>query len=98
MELTFTAKLWEWEGQGAWFFISLPKEYYDEIKDITSSPKKGFGSIKVEAMIGRSTWRTSIFPDSKSSTYLLPIKKAIRVAENLVTGSLVEVKLRLIDS
>jgi hypothetical protein len=97
MEITFKAELWEWQGQGAWCFVSLPKEYYDEIKTISSSPKRGFGSVKIEANIGKTLWRTSIFPDTKSGTYLLPIKKAIRKAENLSIGSVIDMKVRLID-
>jgi Domain of unknown function (DUF1905) len=97
MELKFNAELWEWQGKGAWCFFSLPKEYYDEIKVVSSSPNRGFGSVKVDANIGKTAWRTSIFPDTKSGTYLLPVKKAIRIAENLNTGSVVGVRVRLID-
>ena len=97
MEIKFKAKLWEWQGQGAWCFVSLPKEYYDEIRAISSSPKRGFGSVKIEASIGVTLWKTSIFPDTKLGTYLLPIKKAIRTAENLNVGSVVHIKVRIID-
>lgn len=97
MEMTFKAELWEWQGQGAWFFVSLPNEYYSEIKAISSSPKKGFGSVKIEASVGKSEWKTSIFPDTTSATYLLPIKKAIRKAENLNIRDMVNIKVRLID-
>jgi hypothetical protein len=97
MEIKFKAELWEWQGQGAWCFVSLPKEYYDEIKAISSLPKRGFGSVKIEASVGETIWKTSIFPDTKSGTYLLPIKKAIRKAENLNIGSVVHIKVRLID-
>ena len=97
MEIKFKAKPGEWQGQGAWCFVSLPKEYYDEIRAIISSPKRGLGSVKIEASIGVTLWKTSIFPDTKSGTYLLPIKKAIRTAENLNVGSVVHIKVRIID-
>jgi len=97
MELRFKAELWEWQGQGAWCFISVPKEYYEDIKLISSPLKKGFGSVRVEVTVGKSTWRTSIFPDAKSGTYLLPIKKALRTTENLTVGAIVQTTLRLID-
>jgi hypothetical protein len=97
MEINFKSKLWEWSGKGAWCFVSLPKEYYDEIKVISSSPKRGFGSVKIEASVGKTVWKTSIFPDTKSGTYLLPVKKEIRKAENLSIGSVIDMKVRLID-
>ncbi len=97
MEILFTARLWEWEGKGAWCFISLPEEYYAEIKTISGSPKRGFGSVKIEAIVGDTSWKTSIFPDTRLGTYLLPVKKSIRVAENIAVGDSMVVKIRLID-
>jgi hypothetical protein len=97
MELEFKAELWEWQGQGAWCFVSLPKEYYDEIKVISGPHTRGFGSVKIEAKIGKTVWKTSIFPDNKSQTFLLPIKKSVRQAENIVLGGMVHIKVRLID-
>lgn len=97
MDITFTGTLWEWTGQGAWCFISLPTDYYADIKTLSQAPKKGFGSIRVEATIGNTTWKTSIFPDSKTKTYLLPVKKAVRSQECLLLDQPTEVRLRLIE-
>ncbi|MBP7767405.1 DUF1905 domain-containing protein [Candidatus Saccharibacteria bacterium] len=97
MEFNFRAELWEWQGQAAWCFVSLPQDYYHEIKLLTSQPKKGFGSVKVEAGVGSTIWRTSIFPDSKSGTYLLPIKKSVRKSESIEIGDELAVQIRLID-
>jgi hypothetical protein len=38
-------------------------------------------------------WRTSIFPDKKRGTYVLPVKKPVRVAERLRDGSTAQVEL-----
>ena len=46
----------------------------------------GFGSIKVLVTIGNTTWNTSLFPDSKRKTFILPVKKEVRRAENLAEG------------
>jgi hypothetical protein len=40
----------------------------------------------VEATIGSTTWSTSIFPDSTRGAYVLPVKKAVRRAEDLEEG------------
>ncbi len=84
MELSFRAKLWLWDGKGAWHFMSLPVEIYNDIK-LLSSGRSGFGSIRVQATIGSTSWDTSIFPDTTRKTYLLPVKKAVRHTEKLVT-------------
>lgn len=74
-----------WDGKGAWHFVSLPKETYDDLKSI-SSGSVGFGSLRVHATIGNTSWDTSIFADSKRKTFLLPIKKSVRDIEGLDTG------------
>jgi hypothetical protein len=82
--LQFSAKLWKWEGgKGAWYFVSLPTNLYEEIKLSYPHSHAGFGSIPVEVSIAQSCWKTSIFPDSKSKTYLLPVKKSVRLKEGL---------------
>jgi hypothetical protein len=94
---SFTAELWEYEGQGAWHFVSLPPADADEIEATHGRHAKGFGSIPVEVTIGSTTWSTSIFPDKKRATYLLPVKKAVRTAEGLVAGTKAKVGLRVVQ-
>ena len=93
---TFTAELWRWSGDAAWRFVTVPPDVADEIR-MVSGPPRGFGSVRVEVTVGSTTWRTSVFPDSSARTYLLPMKKAVRVAEDLEDGDEVAVTLRLVD-
>ena len=59
-------------------------------------PRKGFGSVRVAVTVGGSSWRTSIFP-AAADRYDLPVKKAVRHAENLEPGYRVRVVLELVD-
>ncbi len=60
-------------------FVSVPKDLSGKIKQVTSVlPRNGRWSVKVQARIGFMTRETSIFPDKKSGSYLLPIKADIR--------------------
>ena len=95
MIVEFTAPLKVWSGPAAWFFVSLPQAEAGMIR--LSVPRRGFGSVRVKARIGGSRWDTSIFPDSKADTYLLPVKASIRKAEGLYDGDPVPVEL-LIDA
>ena len=97
VNLTFTAEMWRWPAQDAWRFVSLPAEFSDEIR-VTSGPPRGFGSVRVEVTVGATTWRTSVFPDASRGTYVLPVKKAVRHAEDLDDGDDVTVTLRLLDA
>jgi hypothetical protein len=93
----FSAELWRYTGKAAWYFVTLPHEVADDVDEITTDTRRGFGSVRVEVTIGSSTWNTSIFPDTKSESFVLPVKKAVRAAEELDDGALVDVRLTLAD-
>jgi len=93
---TFTAELWL-HPDGTWHFLSLPDEDADDIEEMHGRNAHGFGSLRVEVTIGASTWRTSIFPDAKRRTYVLPVKKSVRAAEGLAHGSSATVELVVVD-
>ncbi len=89
----FSAELWEHDGPAAWFFISVPDDVADDIDERFAHRAAGFGSIRVQVTIGGSRWRTSLFPDTKRATFLLPVKKAVRKAEGIDAGATVDVEL-----
>ena len=92
----FAAELWEWEGKAAWFFVTLPADLGAEVRELPRMPR-GFGSVRVRATLGNSTWLTSIFPEGNSKSYVLPVKKAIRVAEHIEVHELVTISLELLE-
>ncbi len=92
----FTARVWEHDGPSAWHFVSLPAEVADDIEERFGGRAGGFGSVRVEVVIGGTRWRTSVFPDRRRQTYLLPVKRAVRVAEDLEDGSTATVELAVI--
>ncbi len=63
---------------------------------MSDQPAAGFGSRRVEVTVGATTWRTSVFPDNASASYLLPVKKAVRVAEGLDEGDEITVRLEVV--
>lgn len=93
----FSAPLWQHPGADGWHFVSVPAEISDDITDITHHIRRGFGSVRVAVTVGGTTWKTSIFPDRKTSTYMLPMKKAVRTAEHLLTGADVVGQLEIVD-
>jgi hypothetical protein len=92
----FTAELWRWEAQSGWFFVSLPEDVSAMIRE-RPRPPRGFGSVRVRATVGTSTWTTSVFPDSRSGVYVLPMKKAVRTAEALDEGEPVDLRLDVLE-
>jgi hypothetical protein len=96
----FTADLWRYTGEAAWYFVTLPHDVADDVEHLASEtpdgPRRGFGSVRVEVNVGATTWRTSLFPDSASASFVLPVKKAVRLAEDLDDGSPVAVRLTVL--
>jgi hypothetical protein len=93
----FSSTLWLYNGKAAWHFITLPEDVADEIEAASTATTRGFGSVRVTATIGDTTWATSLFPDNAAQSYLLPVKKPVRTAERLTAGDEVAVVLRLMD-
>jgi hypothetical protein len=89
----FTSKLWLYPGDAGWHFITLPEDVADGIDEHVGE-RGGFGSVPVEVTIGASTWKTSLFPDAKAGSFVLPVKRAIRQRERLEVDTEVSVRLR----
>ena len=101
--LAFTAELLGEGGGGDMLanHIALPADIAERVaaheihQRILTGKRRAFGSVKVEARIGGSSWSTSVFPQ-KDGTWLLPVKSSVRRAEGLDEGHPVEVALSLL--
>jgi len=96
VRIEFEGEVIQWNARedSAWYFVTLPEELSEDIKELPRPPR-GFGSLRVRARIGLTTWATSIFPGSEG--YVLPLKRAVRDAEGLTLGVTAVVDLELID-
>jgi hypothetical protein len=102
-QVTVLTALWRWEaasGPGAWFFLTIAGEAADAFRIAAISGqwldgRRGFGSARVEAVIGDTRWKTSVFPHKESGGWLLPVKAAVRKAEGLAEGEAVTVTVSL---
>ena len=93
-----TSLVWLWkggEGSGRWYFVTVPDEESNEIRAHAFGNPRGFGSVRVEAKIGKVSWRTSVFP-LNSGGYLLPLKAEVRRKANIGAGDHVTIELELL--
>lgn len=97
VEFRFSSEVVRWSPDNSWYFATVPREHSDAIREETDGLRRGFGSVKVVARIGATEFATSVFPDSKSQCFVLPVKKAVRVAEEIEDGDPVAVFLRLVN-
>ena len=92
---TFRAKVWICSGQGAWHFVTLPAKTARELKEDYGHSRRGWGTIKVTASTGKTKWNTSVFPEKKSGSFVLPIKMEVRKAEKISAGKTIQVHLEI---
>lgn len=96
MRYEFEAEVWLWPGEkAAWHFISLPQDLTAGIRTLSGPTRRGWGSVRVTATVGGSSWATSIFPSAQSGVFLLPVKAAVRKAEGIGAGDTVAVAVEL---
>ena len=93
--LSFEAELWLHDGEGGWHFVTLPPDTGEDVRE-RAGARGGFGSVRVTATIGETTWQTSLFPDSKTGSFVLPVKQAVRRANDVEAGDRVTVRLSLV--
>lgn len=93
---TCTGKVWLWPGDVAsWHFVHVDAKTSEKIRQKHAFRKRGFGSVRVKAKIGKTSWETSIFPDKRSGTYLLPLKAAVRRAEGIAADDSIGFLLKI---
>lgn len=92
IQYQFSATIWQYSSpSGGWYFVSLPVGVSDEIRTNLKWQEEGWGRLKATARVNKTEWETAIWFDTKHGTYLLPLKAAIRKAENLKDGDEVNV-------
>lgn len=89
-------KIWLYPGMAGWHFVTLPKNTSKDIDFYFSDFKRGWGSLPVLVTVGKTSWKTSIFPDKKIGSYILPLKKEVRKAESIGVGDNINFTLEII--
>ena len=93
MDLDFTGEIWHWRGPSPYYFVTVPDEECLHLHAVSTIVTYGWGMIPVRARIGGTEWRTSLFP--KDGLYVVPVKDAVRLAEDLDEGDTVTVRLTI---
>ena len=91
MNLEFTGEMWFWKGPAPWYFVTVPDQQCGELEAVSAFVTYGWGMIPVAARIGRTDWKTSLFP--KDGQYVVPVKTSVRKAERLTVGDILTVRL-----
>jgi hypothetical protein len=93
MIIEFEGEIIYWRGPAPFLFVPVPEEPSRDIKAISSIATYGWGVIPVHARIGKTEWKTSLFP--KDGRYLVPIRMSVQKSENLDVGDSVVIQLEV---
>jgi hypothetical protein len=91
LDLEFIGEVVYWRGPSPYHFVAIPEDECRDIEAVSSLVTYGWGVIPVRAQLGTTTWTTSLFP--RKGRYLLPVKDAVRTAEEVEVGETVPVRL-----
>lgn len=93
MIIKFKGEIFHWRGPAPYLFVAVPEEPSRELKAISAIVTYGWGVIPVQAQIGNTEWKTSLFP--KQGRYLVPIKMSVQKAENITVGDSVNIQIEV---
>jgi hypothetical protein len=93
VEFGFQGRVWEWRGPAPYHFVSIPAEQADLVDELAPGVTYGWGMVPVEVRLGRTSWRTSLFP--KDGGYVLPLRDSVRSREQVELGDLVSIRLTI---
>lgn len=93
MKIEFTETIWVWRGPAPWYFVTVPAEPSRELNALSAFVTYGWGMIPVRVQIGKTRWKTSLWP--KDERYIVPLKASVRKAEHLEEGEQVSVLLEV---
>ena len=92
MELEFSGELVEWRGPAPYHFGPLPPDEADLVDEVKPDVVY-WGVVPVRARIGGTAFTTSMFP--REDTWFLPLKVAVRRAEDVDLGQIVDVRMQV---
>ncbi len=91
MIFEFDGPIWYWRGPAPWYFVTVPEEQCEDLKEMLSMVTYGWGMIPAKVRIGETEWMTSLFSQGWPSSY--PLRTDVRRAEGLEEGDRVRLRL-----
>jgi hypothetical protein len=92
-EFLVKSELIEWRGPAPYYFVRIDQQISEYIKSDAKFVSYGWGVVPIYGKVGQNQFTTSLIP--REGIYLIPIKDAVRKAESLELGELVEVSFNL---
>lgn len=94
-QFTIKGKVWKYEGPASWYFVYVGDKESAALKKFRGK-RVGWGYIPVMATIGKTSWKTTLFP-TKEGPYLIAIKTGVRIKEGVHEGDTLRIRCSLIS-
>lgn len=91
MEVRVEGEVFHWRGPAPHHFVRVPDDRVADLRAASPLVSYGWGVVPVEAQLGRTRFTTSLFP--REGGYLVPLKAAVRRAEDVELGDTVTLVL-----
>lgn len=98
--ITATLPLRRWQGEKATYhLVSFTGDQAEALaghalmQKLEMGRRRGFGSVKVTASIGDTSWKSSVFPQDKQSEWILLVSKKVMKAQDLAPGDQIAVSV-----
>lgn len=93
VDFEFSGEVWEWRGPAPYYFVSVPEDLCDEVREAGELVSYGWGMVPVALRIGKTSWTTSLWP--KDGGYVVPLKDKVRRVESVELGDTVTVEMEI---
>jgi Domain of unknown function (DUF1905) len=91
VDLQFSGEVYLWRGPAPHHFVTVPDDASAALESVAGRVSYGWGMIPVVAGIDDTEWTTSLWP--KDGVYVVPLKDAVRRAEDVEVGDTVTIRL-----
>lgn len=88
MEIEFSGPVFEWRGPAPYHFVRMPPDDSADLKEAAAGLQY-WGCLPARVRIGETRFTTALIP--REGCFFVPIKDAVRRAEGLVLGDVVDV-------
>lgn len=90
-DLEWSGELIEWRGPPPYYFVLAPPAEAEWLADVMPQVTYGWGMVPVHVRIGGTEFTTAMWP--RHGTFWVPVKAAVRAAEQLEVGDAVTVQV-----
>jgi hypothetical protein len=93
VDLTFSGEIFYWRGPSPFHFVATPDPITEEIAAVAPKVSYGWGMVPGAVRLGGTEFDTALWP--KDGRYLVPLRDAVRRAEDVDDGDIVTLALHI---